>query len=1842
MKSDRKKRILAAILCMVMVLSGNISALAEGEVYADPDAVTQMETPEAVSETQPESAPQEPAAEEPPVSTEPAAPEAPAENNKPAAPETPAGSSEPAAPETPAGNNEPAAPEAPEEEDPVFSEETELTKELRDASGKLVQKVTAKLPKGAFEAETSQIEMEVTYVDSSMENYIKGMMEKKLPTDNTLGDYFLYNIQFKVNGEAKESLEPITITFEKSNLEIKDTKKANVFFFDPANPEVSGDKDELVEITQRSELLESLQAAGQSTATMEEDYDLSSIEIKEENRSGKIVLEGRKSTIYGCYVEKEPEEEPEQPEEKPVITRYDYKSDNVNVLVTLTDPADLPDNAELRVMPVTISKEAEEQIEQEAIKEKKAIENIVAYDIKFMVDGKEIQPGATVNVQVSLPTIEAGQDAAVYHVDENDAVENMDGSVNEEGNVTFDTSHFSVYVIVQQGENEVTVTIEHYDNRDSQNPVKIYQEDVRTLPVGGKINNYAKAVNWDVAKVVEVAEDGKETAVNTDTEVQVSSDKKFRVYYTPKKTTTEGAVSFYDYTVRAGSITTDQKTTNYSINMPAYYENGAISQDKLSAGGAESSQVNYTYNYPEYQYTNILIKDGSGNLREANKYLGWGVNQPEQMLKGMVKGLDAEGNVVFNYAQPGFFNDLDLTFDLNGITRYLRKVYKDYKLEFNQIGDTYQLSKVYNGSGISVASAGSNFWPLDGVRPNYDGYADTNNLPDRGTNPYFGMRYDVTFKIGDYIGPLNYSFTGDDDFWVILDGSKVVIDLGGIHNACTDSVDLWEYLLNKGQKVGELTTEQKEQEHTLTILYMERGAGKANCNMNFTLPSAQISEVDKVPMSDLVLKKVNKAGDALEGARFTLLDSNGSTVAVSTSTKEGAVKFSKLREGTYTLREDVAPTGYIPSVDTWIVKVSVDNNGAATATMYLSDGKTEYTDMSGSVYKVLNVTKQELIDSSMNYNKTVHVKNWDQRTYDINITASSKLTSSTSVEKDAVVDMMLVFDASGSMLYSNSSDKSGLLEKGSFKDVKDTLDTTALYYYTNRRTIIQNDKGSDYSNASHPMIFMDDKWQYYSVSYGQEQWIEVEDNDETEIYTLNSKLNALKEAATSFINSAAIASSESRLGIVAFNYQLELKNALETLNSESAKQLVKTISSLRARGGTRPQLGLEYAYDRLKENKREGIPQYVILFSDGDPSTTNDQSATETKADTIKQDGIVIYTVGLGLNDETEKWLSDEVASKGYAFTADTADELKEIFQKIQSTITKNLDIKNAQIKDVVDPRFVILDDKGRPITEDYPGIKDGIVLNNGGKVTYVEDENGNKYQQIVWTEQTIPYNKDGKQWNQTFTVAAKEEYIGGNDVTTNISPNSSITTSYGDAVLPQPTVNVKSDLIVKDKEVTIYYGDKVPTKNEILKALFNKEKPTGNITKTSGENKTVTYTMGTDGKPIDSEDFTMKWYQDEQCTQEITLDEMKDTMPEPVEQKYYLKVSYDALGNSTDMSEANTDKYISNGEAHFETDTERECGIYTINVIKGQIQITKTLDKAASKDETFTFLVHKMEEEIETPIAEINITVPQGATTASYVFEQDGNNTDPLQKLKRGTYIVREKEHDSFAVQKVVIGEETDCYSDSEPETARFVLGNNKENKDVISDTYTYAKDGVLGVAHFTNESIIKNWQIVKRSSSDKNLVLPGAEFKLTPDEKNTVPKTYIGISREKGIVKWYETNENGEKLDTEVTQFEPGTYVFSETKAPSGYQKSEETWTIKLSSKGLIRLEGVKEDNVKIEVVDNKTIYKYYFENTPVYELPSTGGTGIFVYTIGGTLLLMAAVLLIYKMKREEVLKG
>ena len=256
-------------------------------------------------------------------------------------------------------------------------------------------------------------------------------------------------------------------------------------------------------------------------------------------------------------------------------------------------------------------------------------------------------------------------------------------------------------------------------------------------------------------------------------------------------------------------------------------------------------------------------------------------------------------------------------------------MYKDYTLEFARKGDTYTLNGVRNKDNGWVTGAGNNFYPLDSELPSYE-------ESERSHNYYFGMRYDVTFKIGDYVGPLNYKFTGDDDLWVVLDGKKIVIDLGGIHSAAEKTVDLWQYI---GQAAN-LTEAQKQQTHTLTILYMERGAGASNCEMKFTLPSAKIQQVDKTKMTNISFYKTDAEGKGLPGAQFSLTNDSTKTTMYAASESDGLVQFQQLVAGTYTLTETQAPDGYVTPTKTWKVKVTA-NSGSLSAKIYQADGRTE-------------------------------------------------------------------------------------------------------------------------------------------------------------------------------------------------------------------------------------------------------------------------------------------------------------------------------------------------------------------------------------------------------------------------------------------------------------------------------------------------------------------------------------------------------------------------------------------------------------------------------------------------------------------------------------------------------------------------------------------------------------------------------------------------------------------------------------------------------------------------------------------------------------------------------------
>lgn len=1524
--------------------------------------------------------------------------------------------------------------------------------------------------------------------------------------------------------------------------------------------------------------------------------------------------------------EQEPAEDIQEEEPQPEITRYDYKSDEVNVKVTLTDPADLPDNAELSVTPVELTQEAEAQITEKAIKEKKAIEKLYSYDIKFLVDGEEVQPGNSVKVAVTLNNEKKINDADVYHVDDENNIENMDGNVDKNGNVEFETTHFSTYVIVDNKRNgKINVTIEHYDG--TTNPAsKIYADDVRELTIGQKVD-CKKAENWDISKVEVVTVNGTSTVQPG--EFNVAQDATVKVYYTPVTVNFAGAPTFYDYTVKAGS--------DYSINQPSNYGKNKDSNHKLTMGEAKQNYQNYGYNWK---------KDGLS----VNTWTG-----SDAVIKGLLKGLDADGNVEFSYPDPGFFTNSDLLAG-NSTDNYLRKVYRDYTLNFDRSGDTYTLTGVTDGNGTNVTEqynldkngkSGADFFPLDSVKSSYESAytkkTDSQLAEDNKIhNYYFGMRYDIKFKLGDYIGPLSYSFTGDDDMWVVLDGKQVVIDLGGIHNAATSTVDLWKYLTN--QDKTQLTDEQKKAEHTLTILYMERGAGASNCYMNFTIPNAKISQVTTDALGTLTFSKVNKDGTGLSGASFALYTDEDCTTQLETATsvgKTGTVTFDRLRAGTYYLKEIQAPEGYVLSNEKW--KVEVTKNGDnVTTTLKDSEGNVVEND------QISNQKREAIIDSSMDYDKTATVADWDKRTYNINITASSKSTSSSIIERESVADIMMVFDMSGSM-----NEDGSLREFGYFNSVEQSLDKTKVYYYNKNANTASASRNTYYSN---PMIYVDGKWQYYNGS----SWKTLSNNSNRMVYTWNSRITALKEAAIAFIKDTASKSPNSKIGITTFDgyrynyYTATRGNEIQEITKvgSSPSSMIKAVSKITADGGTSPQKGLEKTKIQLNSVKDDNLSKYIILFTDGAPSESSDTSETETAITSLKTDA-TIFTVALtaqsetvpGSNKNNIEWMKDLATDEDHAFTASDASNIGIIFQKIQETITDNIDITNATITDVIDPRFEIVNNDKVITNEDLE--KGAITLANGGVVSL--DENGN--QVVTWSQQTIHNVANGKPWSQTITVRAKDEYIGGNNVTTNVSPASKISTGYGDVELPQPRVNVKSDLIVNNNETTIFYGDKVPTSAEILNKLFDTSAPQGYVKQLDGTKKLVTYTKGADGETISQDDFTLEWYKDEACTEKISVEEMGNDKPAPDSKRYYLKVTYNKLNNdlksvtSSDKCTKNTNGKISgdNGSgkltAYNSQDTDKNdqekrwYGIYTINIIPGQIQITKTLESEAEKDETFTFDIKKDNVKIATATA----IVEKGATEATVTFTTEKDTTSKvdtetpaLTNLERGEYTVTENVNSSYTLKEATVGTETNCRSNiSQAKEITFNIGTDKDGKEVLKDGNTDTTNGKIGVAKFTNEKSVADVEFEKVDKVDETKI-KGAKFALYKADETTWNKV------SDTPVEGYDSITSGDNGKFKLQNLPVGKYLLYEIEAATGYICPTEPWKITVGNGGTVTVTDSKDESVGSIVEGKITIYK--ITNTKVYSLPSAGGPGIYGFIISGVAILATALLLFINNKRRE----
>lgn len=209
--------------------------------------------------------------------------------------------------------------------------------------------------------------------------------------------------------------------------------------------------------------------------------------------------------------------------------------------------------------------------------------------------------------------------------------------------------------------------------------------------------------------------------------------------------------------------------------------------------------------------------------------------------------------------------------------------------------------------------------------------------------------------------------------------------------------------------------------------------------------------------------------------------------------------------------------------------------------------------------------------------------------------------------------------------------------------------------------------------------------------------------------------------------------------------------------------------------------------------------------------------------------------------------------------------------------------------------------------------------------------------------------------------------------------------------------------------------------------------------------------------------------------------------------------------------------------------------------------------------------------------------------------------------------------------------------------------IGTPSATTTVISYTST-GNDDLVSVSNNNLQINYKNesrpdWAIVKWNKKNHSQLLTGARFELYKVIKGEAEAnaSYRAESQNGIINSWVDVTTE-ESINNKLLPV--GIYLLKEAEAPDGYRKSEVEWLITVTETGVTvtadenPVSGPTDEEKEELGLDDDVIY-FAFDNEMAYDLPSTGGPGIYWYMLGGVLLMMAGSLLVYKKRRGEVLR-
>ena len=411
--------------------------------------------------------------------------------------------------------------------------------------------------------------------------------------------------------------------------------------------------------------------------------------------------------------------------------------------------------------------------------------------------------------------------------------------------------------------------------KEAEIPEDVAETDTAQENMNVSLVHFVEDANGNVTEVVNMSNDGQAEVSTTDNgeiesaNFETESFSTFSVVWLADDFTSVQTTSSYGV-----EETVDSAKRGITINMFNYDTAGINEGHSLKfSNGSDGGNEDYNkYRGPSDLSLGIMQKRlGEDSYPIVDK----GKKESSSYLFSTKEGTGKE-----------FYSDANYLFKQDADGYYEYDSTKNFA-QFNKNTKEFTVYKVPGSSkdpiDLQQGSKHGSFFPFNTLGDHK--YWGIPQISEKSPDFHFGMTMSAKF-IQPKDGKINgnnmvFEFSGDDDVWGYIDG-VLVLDIGGIHNSVSGSIDFAEGTVKVGsnnytlknlfkeagaEKEGDFVSRKdifKDYTvHTINFYYLERGKGDSNCKLKFNLPTVpdgsvkvqkQLSNTDKEKYADVKFK----------------------------------------------------------------------------------------------------------------------------------------------------------------------------------------------------------------------------------------------------------------------------------------------------------------------------------------------------------------------------------------------------------------------------------------------------------------------------------------------------------------------------------------------------------------------------------------------------------------------------------------------------------------------------------------------------------------------------------------------------------------------------------------------------------------------------------------------------------------------------------------------------------------------------------------------------------------------------------------------------------------------------